>query len=124
MTWSSIQNVADNKVLHLTTLGCRTRLPRKIEIWFVVHNGRFYLFVETGEAAAWVKNLRRNPAVTVRIGEPRIGATARVLDCEVDRELWDQVAAIADRIWMGRRAAGGNYPHCATHSRSRYYSQP
>ena len=47
--------------------------------------------------AAWVKNIRRNPAVTVRIGEPRIGATARVLDCEVDRELWDQVAAIADR---------------------------
>ena len=43
--------------------------------------------------AAWIKN----PAVTVRIGEPRIGATARVLDCEVDRELWDQVAAIADR---------------------------
>jgi deazaflavin-dependent oxidoreductase (nitroreductase family) len=97
MTWSSIQNAADNKVLHLTTLGRRTRLPRKIEIWLVVHNDRFYLFVEASEAAAWVKNIRRNPAVTVRIGEPRIGATARVLDREVDRELWDQVAAIADR---------------------------
>ena len=47
--------------------------------------------------AAWVKNIRRNPAISVRIGEPRFGATARVLDCEVDRELWDQVAAIADR---------------------------
>ena len=93
MTWSSIQNVADNKVLHLTTLGRRTRLLRKIEIWSVVHNDRFYLFVETGEAAAWVKNIRRNPAVTVRIGEPRVGAMARVLD----RELWDQVTAIADR---------------------------
>jgi deazaflavin-dependent oxidoreductase (nitroreductase family) len=93
MTWSSIQNVADNKVLRLTTLGRRTRLPRKIEIWSVVHNDRFYLFVETGEAAAWVKNIRRNPAVTVRIGEPRVGAMARVLD----RELWDQVTAIADR---------------------------
>jgi len=47
--------------------------------------------------AVGVKNIRRNPAVTVRIGEPRIGATARVLDREVDRELWNQVAAIADR---------------------------
>jgi hypothetical protein len=33
----------------------------------------------------------------VRIGEPRIGATARVLDREIDRELCDQVAAIANR---------------------------
>jgi deazaflavin-dependent oxidoreductase (nitroreductase family) len=71
-------------------------LPRKIETWFVVHSDRFYLFVESGEAAAWVKNIRRNPAVTVRIGEPRIDATARVLDCKVDRELWEQAAAIAD----------------------------
>ena len=63
----------------------------------MVHNHRFYLFVETVEAAAWVKNIRRHPVVTVRIGEPRTGAMARVLDCEVDRELWDEAAAIADR---------------------------
>ena len=65
MTWSSIQNVADNKVLHLTTLGRRTRLPREIEIWFVVHNDRFYLFVGTGEAARWAKNIRCDPVITV-----------------------------------------------------------
>jgi hypothetical protein len=35
--------------------------------------------------------------VVVRIGEQRIGATARVLDREIDRKLWAQVAAIADR---------------------------
>jgi deazaflavin-dependent oxidoreductase (nitroreductase family) len=63
----------------------------------VVHRDCFYLFAETGEAAAWVKNIRRNPDVVVRIGEPQIAATARVLDREIDRELWDQVAAIADR---------------------------
>jgi hypothetical protein len=41
--------------------------------------------------------IRHNPAITVRIREPRIGATARVLDCEVDRELWHKVATIVDR---------------------------
>src|SRR3954447_26857862 len=56
-----------------------------------------YLFAETGEAAAWVKNIRRNPEVVVRINERRIGAIAHVLDRESDRELWHQVAAIADR---------------------------
>ena len=58
---------------------------------------RLYLFAETGEAANWVKNIRRNPNVTVRIGELHIDATARVLDRHIDRKLWDQVAEIANR---------------------------
>jgi deazaflavin-dependent oxidoreductase (nitroreductase family) len=91
------QDIADKKVLYLTTVGRRTGLPHEIEIWFVLHCDRFYLFAETGEAAAWIKNIRRNPEVVVRIGEQRIGATARVLNRESDRELWAQVAAIADR---------------------------
>jgi deazaflavin-dependent oxidoreductase (nitroreductase family) len=97
MMWPIIQNVAGKKVLHLTTTGSRTGLPREIEIWFVVCGERFYLFAETGEAAKWVKNIRHNHKVTIRIGEQQIGAAARVLDCHADRELWDRVAAIADR---------------------------
>jgi deazaflavin-dependent oxidoreductase (nitroreductase family) len=97
MTWSSIQDTAEKQVLYLTTTGSRTGLPRGIEIWFVVCCERFYLFAETGEAAKWVKNIRRNPKVTIRIEERQISATARVLDRHADRELWDRVAAIADR---------------------------
>jgi deazaflavin-dependent oxidoreductase (nitroreductase family) len=92
-----IQDHEDEKVCYLTTIGRRTGLPRDIEIWFIVHSDRFYLFAETGEAAAWVKNIRCNPDVVLRLQEWRIGATARVLDRESDRELWDQVAAIAER---------------------------
>jgi deazaflavin-dependent oxidoreductase (nitroreductase family) len=97
MTWSSIQEVEEKRVLYLTTTGSRTGLPREIEIWFVVCGERFYLFAETGEAAKWVKNIRRNPKVTIRIGERQIGSTGRVLDRHADRELWDRVAGIADR---------------------------
>jgi deazaflavin-dependent oxidoreductase (nitroreductase family) len=96
MTCTSLKSVADKQVLYLTTVGRRTGLPREIEIWFVVWCERLYLFAETGEAAGWVKNIRRNPKVTVRIGEWQIGATARVLDRHTDRELWDQVAEIAN----------------------------
>ena len=53
---------------------------REIEIWFVVWRERLYLFAETREAAGWVKNIRRNPKVMVRVGEWRTDATARVLD--------------------------------------------
>jgi deazaflavin-dependent oxidoreductase (nitroreductase family) len=72
-------------------------LPREIEIWFVVCRECFYLLAETGEGAGWVKNIRRNPKVSVRIGELQINAIARVLDRHADHELWDDVAAIADR---------------------------
>jgi deazaflavin-dependent oxidoreductase (nitroreductase family) len=94
---TSLDDVADKQVLYLTTIGRRTGLPREIEIWFVVWCERLYLFAETREAAGWVRNIRRNPKVTVRIGEWHSDATARVLDQHIDRKLWDQVAALAHR---------------------------
>jgi deazaflavin-dependent oxidoreductase (nitroreductase family) len=97
MDWTHVQEIADKKVLYLTTIGRRTGLPREIEIWFVVYRDCFYLFADTGEAAVWIKNIRSSPEVTVRIGEQHFGAVARVLDRDTDRELWDQAAALAER---------------------------
>lgn len=91
------QSTADQQVLYLTTIGRSTGLPREIEIWFVVCRGRFYLLAEKGEAAGWVKNIRHNPKVAIGIGELHIGATARLLDRQADRQLWQEIAAIADR---------------------------
>jgi len=96
MTGASLHTVADKQILYLTTIGRTTGLPRQIEIWFVVCRERFYLFAERGEAAGWVKNVRRNPKVMVRIGEWRIDATARVLNRQADRKLWELVAGMAD----------------------------
>ena len=97
MLQASLQNLAHEQVFYMTTILRTTGLPRAIEIWFVVYRERFYLLAETGEAAGWLKNIRRNPEVTVRIGERQIDAMARVLDRQADRQLWDEVAAIADR---------------------------
>jgi deazaflavin-dependent oxidoreductase (nitroreductase family) len=97
MSCTSLESVKDSRVLYLTTVGRRTGLPREIEIWFVVCCERLYLFAETGEAANWVKNVRHNPKVSVRIEERRIDATTRVLDRQSDRKLWDLVAEIANR---------------------------
>jgi deazaflavin-dependent oxidoreductase (nitroreductase family) len=92
-----LQSVAAQQFLYLTTIGRKTGLRHEIEIWFILCCERFYLFAESGEAAGWIRNIRRNPNVMVRIGERQIDATARVLDRPTDNSLWDQVAAIADR---------------------------
>ena len=104
MRWASIQDMAEQRVLHLTTIGRRTGLPREIEIWFVVCRDRFYRLAEKGEAAGWVKNIRRIP----RAGESRIEATVRVLDCQADTRLWEGSGGNRDsQIRLGRRAASG-----------------
>ena len=114
-------SVADKHVLYLTTVGRRTGLPREIEIWFVVWCEHLYLFAETREAASWVKNIRRNPNVTIRIGECHGDATARVLDRHTDRKLWDQVASIALRKYGwgdGLPVEITPVPSCTSHSGS------
>jgi deazaflavin-dependent oxidoreductase (nitroreductase family) len=97
MQKASIQSVAGEEFLYLTTIGRKTGLPREIEIWFIVCRERFYLFCERGEDAGWVRNIRRNPKVSVRVADRRIDATARVLDHQRDRKLWNEVQAIANR---------------------------
>jgi deazaflavin-dependent oxidoreductase (nitroreductase family) len=94
---SSSESLADEQVLHVTTTGRVTGRPREIEIWFILCREKFYLFAELSEAAGWVKNIRRNPEVTVRIGEREVDAAAKVLDYRSDRRLWDEVQAIAKR---------------------------
>jgi deazaflavin-dependent oxidoreductase (nitroreductase family) len=97
MIRTRLESVAAEQVLYLTTVGRRTGLPREIEIWFAVWCEHLYVFAETREAAGWVKNIRRNPEVVVRIGAWRSEARARVLNRGADRELWDRVAVIARR---------------------------
>jgi deazaflavin-dependent oxidoreductase (nitroreductase family) len=97
MSSATFASLAGEQVLHLTTIGRVTGRPREIEIWFILCREKFYLFSEQGETAEWVKNIRRSPNVSVRIGERRIKAVAKALDYRTDRQLWDEVPAIADR---------------------------
>jgi len=97
MSSALFENLAGEQVLHLTTVGRVTGRSREIEIWFILCRENFYLFSEHGEATGWVKNIRRSPEVSVRIGDRGIRAVARVLDYRTDRQLWDEVQAIANR---------------------------
>ncbi|HZP46243.1 MAG TPA: nitroreductase/quinone reductase family protein [Candidatus Binataceae bacterium] len=92
-----IEKLADTPFLYLTTIGRVSGRPHEIEIWFVLHGSCFYLLAETGEAAGWVKNIRRNPNVRVRVGDQQADGLARVLDRSADRRLWSEVTALAEQ---------------------------
>ena len=113
MAWPRLWDLAKLQLLHLTTTGRRTGLPREIEIWFVVCGERFYLFAETGEAVGW-SNIRRNPKVTVRISGRQIGAAARCSTVTPIAAVGPSRCRRGSQIWVGRGAAGGNHPAAET----------
>ncbi len=90
----SFESAAALPYLYLTTTGRVTGLPREIEIWFVTFDGRLYILAEHGHAAQWVKNIRRQPAVRVRVGEQELAAVGRVLDPTADHNTWQRAQAL------------------------------
>ena len=71
---------------YLTTHGRITGNPHQIEIWFVVHNGVVYLMSGGGLKSDWVKNLLKDPQVTLRIAGQTFSALAYVQQ-EKDEEI-------------------------------------
>jgi deazaflavin-dependent oxidoreductase (nitroreductase family) len=86
----------DVQYLYLTTIGRRTGIRREIEIWFTERDGRFYVIAEHGEQANWVRNIRANPQVQMRVGELQLNATARIVDGEREPELVVAVKGLSD----------------------------
>jgi deazaflavin-dependent oxidoreductase (nitroreductase family) len=73
---------AEEAFCYLTTTGRVTGRPHEIEIWFVVVGGRFYLLSGGADSSDWVRNLRAEPRVRLRVGEQEVAATARVVDID------------------------------------------
>ena len=63
---------------YLTTRGRKTGNPHEIEIWFVIHEGSLYLMSGGMDGSDWVKNLLKEPHVTVRVDGRTFPALARV----------------------------------------------
>jgi deazaflavin-dependent oxidoreductase (nitroreductase family) len=56
---------------YLRTTGRRSGQPHVIEIWFGEHAGTIYLLSGGGDRADWVRNLKVDPRVTIRLGGSR-----------------------------------------------------
>jgi deazaflavin-dependent oxidoreductase (nitroreductase family) len=72
--------VADADYCYLTTTGRVSGEPREIEIWFGLDGGTVYLLSGGRDRSNWVRNLQRDPAVTVRIGGATWPGRARIVE--------------------------------------------
>jgi deazaflavin-dependent oxidoreductase (nitroreductase family) len=84
---------------YLSTTGRVSGRPREIEIWFGLRDRTLYLLSGGGDRSDWVRNLRADPAVSVRVGETTVRGTARLVDDPGE-------AAVARPLVHGKYASG------------------
>jgi len=79
-------SLKDEDYCYLTTTGRVTGKPHEIEIWFGVNDQTLYLLSGGIDKSDWVKNLLKNPSVTVRISKHNFAGNARLVK-EKEEEL-------------------------------------
>jgi len=90
--------------LYLTTIGRKSGLPRRVEIWFVETSGAHYVVSEMRRASGWVKNIERDPRVSFSVGTrgaresvlPNVSARARTVERGDEPDLVARVSALMD----------------------------
>ena len=65
---------------YVTTKGRRSGSPHTIEIWFALHGDVVYLLAGGTEESDWVKNLRADPTVGLRLGDRDLICQGRLVD--------------------------------------------
>jgi deazaflavin-dependent oxidoreductase (nitroreductase family) len=85
---------------YLTTVGRVTGRPREIEIWFALEGETLYMLSGSRDRSNWVRNLIREPAVTVRLGGEAFGGRARIVSTDTDED------ALARRLLVDKYARG------------------
>jgi deazaflavin-dependent oxidoreductase (nitroreductase family) len=84
---TTLEALARERLCYLETIGRTSGRRHEIEIWFALEGDTVYLLSGGGERADWVKNIRRNPDVRVRIGDTWLHGTGRVIAGEADDPL-------------------------------------
>jgi deazaflavin-dependent oxidoreductase (nitroreductase family) len=70
---------AGENFCYVSTVGRLSGRPHTIEIWFGYNEGTLYLLSGGGDRSDWVRNLKKNPEVRVRVGADTTPALARVV---------------------------------------------
>ena len=75
----ALDKLTHEEYCYLTTTGRVSGNPHQIEIWFGAQDDTIYLMSGGGRNSDWVKNLIKNPGVTIRIGNTTLAAIAHLV---------------------------------------------
>jgi deazaflavin-dependent oxidoreductase (nitroreductase family) len=84
---------------YLTTTGRVTGKPHEIEIWFGLKEPTLYLLSGGMDKSDWVKNLMKQPTVTVRIARHTFLGTARLVKDEKEETMARYLLAEKYQEW-------------------------
>ncbi len=87
---------------YLTTRGRVTGKPHEIEIWFVVHEDAAYLMSGGMDKSDWVKNLLKEPRVTLRIAGQTFAALASPVKGTPTEDIVRMKMAVKYKEWEGQ----------------------
>ena len=74
------RGIAPKSVALLETIGRRSGEPRRTPVGNGLRGSEFWIVTEHGRRAAYVRNIKANPRVRVKVGRRWHAGTARVLE--------------------------------------------
>lgn len=75
-----LSEVAQLDHCYVTTKGRRSGSPHTIEIWFALHRDVVYVLSGGGDTSDWVKNIRDDPTVGLKLGDHDVICKARLIE--------------------------------------------
>ena len=93
----------DEEYCYLTTTGRVTSRPHEIEIWFGLNESTLYLLSGGRDRSDWVKNLLKNPAVSVRVAKHTFEGTARLVKDDKEEAMARYLVAEKYQEWESGR---------------------
>lgn len=88
---------------YVTTTGRRSGRPHTIEIWFGERDGTVYLLSGGGDRSDWVRNIRKEPKVTVRLADRDRPGVARLVDDSAEESVARHLLAAKYQGWREGR---------------------
>jgi deazaflavin-dependent oxidoreductase (nitroreductase family) len=98
-----LSGLKDEEYCYLTTTGRITGKPHEIEIWFGLNESTLYLLSGGRDRSDWVKNLRKNPNVSVRVAKHNFEGIARLVNDEKEETMARYLLAEKYQEWESGR---------------------
>jgi deazaflavin-dependent oxidoreductase (nitroreductase family) len=80
------RGIAGNSVALLETIGRKSGQPRRTPVGNGLRGDVFWIVTEHGHRAAYVRNIKANPRVRVKVGRQWYEGTAHILEDDDPRE--------------------------------------